>query len=86
MIELNRVNHQALILNCDLIKFIERAHDTVITLLNGEKLTVEESPEEILRLIAAYRRQAGAAGLAPMWRTLPPGWRPEADAAEQAAG
>lgn len=57
MIALTRLNHQEVILNCDLIKFIERTHDTVITLLNGEKLTVEEKPEEVLRRIGIYRQQ-----------------------------
>lgn len=64
MIQLTRLNHQDLILNCDLIKFIEHAHDTVVTLVNGEKLTVEEEPQEILRRISAYRReQAEVLGL-----------------------
>lgn len=56
MIQLTRVNHQELILNCDLIKFIEQAHDTVVTLLNGEKLTVQETPAEIVQRVIAFRR------------------------------
>lgn len=56
MIELTRLNHQSLILNCDLIKFIEHAHDTVVTLLNGEKLMVAEEPDEILRRIVHFRQ------------------------------
>ncbi|MGH9482935.1 MAG: flagellar FlbD family protein [Terriglobales bacterium] len=63
MIPLTRLNHQELILNCDLIKFIEHAHDTVITLVNGEKLTVEEEPEEILRRIGQFRREQAAASI-----------------------
>ena len=55
MIALTNLNNQALILNCDLIKYIECDHDTVITLVSGEKLRVQEPPEEILERIVAYR-------------------------------
>lgn len=57
MIQLTRLNDQELILNCDLIKFIEHAHDTVVTLVNGEKLTVQETPGEILRRVTAFRHE-----------------------------
>ncbi len=68
MIPLTRLNHQELILNSDLIKCIEQPHDTVITLINGEKLTVEEAPAEILRRIGEYRREqsAGVGGPRPI--------------------
>lgn len=66
MIPLTRLNHQELILNADLIKCIEQPHDTVITLINGEKLTVEEAPAEILRRIRDYRRGIGHEGPRPL--------------------
>ncbi|HET9785322.1 MAG TPA: flagellar FlbD family protein [Terriglobales bacterium] len=66
MIPLTRLNHQELILNCDLIKCIEQPHDTVVTLINGEKLTVEEAPAEILRRIGEYRRGLLAGGPRPV--------------------
>lgn len=59
MIPLTRLNQQELILNCDLIKCIEHAHDTVVTLLNGEKLTVQETPAEIVEYVVAFRRRQG---------------------------
>lgn len=60
MIALTRLNHQELFVNSDLIKFIEQAHDTVITLTNNEKVTVEEAPAEIVRRIILYRRELAA--------------------------
>ena len=66
MIPLTRLNHQELILNSDLIKCIEQPHDTVVTLINGEKLTVEEAPAEILRRIGEYRRGLLASGPRPV--------------------
>jgi flagellar protein FlbD len=41
----------------DLIKFVEQIPDTVITLLNGEKILVRESAEEILDRIIQFRRR-----------------------------
>ena len=56
MIQLTRLNKQPLVLNSDLIKFIEYAPDTVITLVNGEKIVVLETGEQILERIVEFRR------------------------------
>jgi flagellar protein FlbD len=57
MIQLTRLNKQPLVLNSDLIKTIEYAPDTVITLVNGEKIVVLETGEKILELIVGFRRR-----------------------------
>jgi flagellar protein FlbD len=54
MIHLTRLNNQPLVVNADLIKFIENAPDTVITLLTGEKIVVRESVEEVLRRVGEF--------------------------------
>ena len=54
MIHLTRLNSQPLVVNADLIKFIENAPDTVITLLTGEKLVVRESVAEVLKRIGEF--------------------------------
>ncbi len=56
MIQLTRLNNSSLIVNSDLIKFVEQSPDTVITLLNGEKLLVRESAEDVCGRIVAFRR------------------------------
>lgn len=56
MIQLTRLNNHALTVNSDLIKFIEQAPDTVITLVNGEKIVVRESAQDILERIVQFRR------------------------------
>jgi flagellar protein FlbD len=48
----------------DLIKYVEQSPDTVITLLNGEKILVRESAEEILDRIISFRRRL-LAGMSP---------------------
>jgi flagellar protein FlbD len=53
---LTRLNGQTMAVNSDLIKSIEAPHDTVITLLTGEKLVVLESADEVIASIIAFRR------------------------------
>jgi len=56
MIQLTRLNNQPLIVNSDLIKFVERAPDTVLTLTTGEKIVVLESSEQVLEKVIEFRR------------------------------
>jgi flagellar protein FlbD len=56
MIRLTRLNNRPLVVNSDLIKFIENAPDTVITLVTGEKIVVLESAQEVISRIVEYRR------------------------------
>lgn len=65
MIQLAHLNKQLLVVNAELIKFIERAPDTVLTLVTGEKVVVRESIEVILQKIAEFDpRRPSAAGYA----------------------
>jgi flagellar protein FlbD len=56
MIKLTRLNNQPLAVNSDLIKFVEQAPDTVITLVSGEKILVRENAEQVLERIIEFRR------------------------------
>ena len=56
MINVTRLNHSSLVLNCDLIEHIESSPDTVITLTNDRKLTVQESPDEVIDKVRTWRR------------------------------
>jgi len=58
MIHLTRLNNTPLVVNADLIKFIENAPDTVITLITGEKLVVRESAAEVLERIHEFHSQS----------------------------
>jgi flagellar protein FlbD len=57
MIQLTRLNNKPLAVNSDLIKFVEQAPDTVITLINGEKIVVRENAEQVLERILQFRRE-----------------------------
>jgi len=65
VIQLTRLNGNPIALNSDLIKFVENAPDTVITLINGEKIIVREHSEDVIQRIVDFRR-AVMAGL-PSW-------------------
>ena len=56
MIKVSRLNGQQFIVNADLIKFIEEAPDTILTLTTGEKLIIKESMDELIDRIMAYYR------------------------------
>jgi flagellar protein FlbD len=45
-----------MLVNSDLIKFVEQSPDTVITLITGEKMLVREDGKEILARVVEFRR------------------------------
>ena len=68
MIELTRLNGNHMVLNSDLIKTAEASPDTMLTLINGEKLIVREEPAEVVERVLAYRARllASVAQLLPL--------------------
>ncbi len=60
MIKLTKFNSEdkkgEFILNAEIIETIEQTPDTVVTLINGKKLIVEENMEEVVRRVMTYRR------------------------------
>ncbi len=56
MIEVKRLNGTAILVNPDLIRFIESTPDTVLTFVDGETMMVRERPQEIVEKIVIYRR------------------------------
>jgi len=68
MIQLTRLNNARLALNSDLIKYVEEAPDTVITLLNGEKLVVRETTGQVIERVLEFRRAIGSGA-----KDCPPG-------------
>src|SRR5271166_4600565 len=61
MIELTRLNGTPIVLNSDLIKTAEASPDTMLTLINGEKLIVREECSEVVERVLAYRARLLAA-------------------------
>jgi flagellar protein FlbD len=55
MIHLTRLNGNPLVVNSDLIKYAEASPDTMLTLVNGEKIVVLESCDDVVRRTVAWR-------------------------------
>jgi flagellar protein FlbD len=55
MIQLTRLNNTPIVLNSDLIKTAEASPDTMLTLINGEKIIVREPCDEVIERVLEYR-------------------------------
>ena len=53
---MTRLNNQPIAVNADLIKYVENAPDTLLTLVTGDKMVVRESTDEVIRMVVEYRR------------------------------
>jgi flagellar protein FlbD len=56
MIALHRLDNQPIVVNSDLIEFVESIPDTIITLTSGNKFIVRETVAEVLQAIVNFRR------------------------------
>lgn len=56
MIEVERINGQKMMINPDLVKFIEVTPDTVVTFTDGEKIILRTKPQEIIDRIVQYKK------------------------------
>ncbi len=56
MIKVTRLNGKEFVVNAELIQYVEATPDSVITLVNHEKLVVKESLDEIIRRVVEYGR------------------------------
>jgi len=55
MIRITRLNGQEVYVNADLIMFLEKSPDTVVTLENGKKLMAKESIPEVVERIVEFK-------------------------------
>ena len=56
MIQLTRLNGRPLVVNAELIKFVEETPDTVVTLRDDEKILVKERAGEVVARAVEYAR------------------------------
>ncbi|HLF92882.1 MAG TPA: flagellar FlbD family protein [Planctomycetota bacterium] len=56
MIKVTRLNGKEFVVNAELIQYVESTPDSVITLVNHEKLVVKEPLDEIIRRVVEYGR------------------------------
>jgi flagellar protein FlbD len=59
MIQVETLDHSNILLNSELIEYIEETPETVIVLITGGSFRVVDSVAEVLRKILEYRRALG---------------------------
>lgn len=57
VIEVTRLNGLPIVVNAELIKFIEATPDTLISLTGGEKIMVKEPVDVVTERVLEYRHQ-----------------------------
>ena len=65
MIKLSRLNGFEIVVNAELIEWIEANPDTTITLATGSKIIVRNSVDEVIAKINEYRKGLCATGTKP---------------------
>ena len=61
MIKVTKLNREEFYINPTLIEMVEKTPDTVITLINGKKIIVSESIEEMKDIFMEYLKVVGMA-------------------------
>ena len=56
MIILTKLNGNEFVLNAEIIRYVERCPDTLISLMTGETIMVVESMEEVVKRTIAYQQ------------------------------
>lgn len=56
MISVTKLNNTRIIVNAEMIRYVESTPDTIITLTTNDKLMVKESVEEVVRKCVDYGR------------------------------
>ncbi|HOI56433.1 MAG TPA: flagellar FlbD family protein [Phycisphaerae bacterium] len=56
MIRVTRLGGKELVVNAEMIRFVEATPDTILSLTNGEKIIVQESVDEVIRRCIEYGR------------------------------
>lgn len=71
MIKVIRLNMKEIVINADLIEYIEATPDVVISLTTGNKIVVRNSIDEVIDQVIKYKIKAasGLLNLLQAWTT-----------------
>ena len=58
MIKVTRLDNRELVVNADLVEFVEATPETIISMTTGKKVVVRESVDEIIKRALEFRRRA----------------------------
>jgi len=57
MVRITRLNGSTLVVNSDMIEFLEATPDTIVTLTTGRKVVAKESIDELIDKVVEYKRR-----------------------------
>ena len=57
MVKLTRLNNTLIVVNSDLIEFVEETPDTIVTLTTGQKVIVRESVDEVIDKVISFKKR-----------------------------
>ncbi|WZL70230.1 flagellar FlbD family protein [Defluviitalea saccharophila] len=57
MIKVTRLNDTQIVINAELIEFVEETPDTVITMTTGRKIVVKETVDEVIDIVIQYKQK-----------------------------
>lgn len=60
MITLTRINGRTVVVNAELIKFVEATPDTLLTLVSGDHFMVKETVDDVVERAVEYARRVRA--------------------------
>lgn len=56
MIKVTRLNGSELVINADLIEFVEAIPDTIVSLVTGKKIMIKETKDAVIQRVAEFKR------------------------------
>jgi len=56
MIKVTRLNGSELVINVDLIEFVEAIPDTIVSLVTGKKIMIKETTDTVIQRVAEFKR------------------------------
>ncbi len=59
MIRVSRLDGSMLVINADLIEYIEAIPETIVCLTTGKKVMVRETVDDIINRVAQFKRMTG---------------------------
>jgi len=57
MIILTKLNGNEFVLNADLIRYVERCPDTLITMTSGDSIMVRDTMEDVVKKAIVYQQE-----------------------------
>ena len=57
MVKITRLNGSILVVNADMIEFLEATPDTIVTLTTGRKVVAKESIDELIDKVVEYKKR-----------------------------